>query len=321
MSRINHTPEELSTAQDPRRVVLITGCSEGGIGYELAVALDSTSSYRVFATARNMEKMRTLPLTIERINMDVSDQESVDHAVEDVIRAAGRIDVLVNNAGVNTGVGPAVEVSVDRYTQTYDVNVFGLLRVTQAVAKHMIPYARQQGTAKAGMIVNIGSIVGYLALPYSAAYNSSKAAAHSISDAMRLELEPFGIKVIVVAPGKIKSHFGDKGESDIDTPPDGGNYAHVLDQVRARAQISQVGNSMPARIFVKQVVKHMEQHGSLGDGKSLGRKGAYLTVGPASSMAWTCWYLPPFLKDALIKRVFKLSKIGHFPSQQSKKLN
>lgn len=140
---------------DPRRVVLVTGCSSG-IGRALATEFASYNSqqdFRVFATARNTESLRDLPNSIDRVQLDVTSEESTQAAVKSIIDQVGRIDVLVNNAGVNTAVGPAVEVDLDRYRSTFEANYFGLIRVTQAVTPHMIQ-------RKTGAIINIGSTVG-----------------------------------------------------------------------------------------------------------------------------------------------------------------
>lgn len=97
MSRINYTAEAIQDIPDTRRVALITGCSAGGIGYYLAEALDATGRYRVFATARNVDKMRQLSRTIERVQLDVVSDESVKEAVEEIIQTAGRIGELPPN--------------------------------------------------------------------------------------------------------------------------------------------------------------------------------------------------------------------------------
>lgn len=140
---------------EPRRVVVITGCSSG-IGRALAIEFakhNNEQDFRVFATARNPDSLRTLPATIDRVPLDVTNEESTSAAIKSIIDQVGRIDVLVNNAGVNTGVGPAVEVDLDRYRSTFEANYFGLIRVTQKVVPYMIQ--RRQGR-----VINIGSTVG-----------------------------------------------------------------------------------------------------------------------------------------------------------------
>lgn len=164
-----------STAAVPneKRIVLITGCSAGGIGYATAQELNRTGRYRVFASARSPRKMEGLAEGISRLSLDVTSGESVQTAVQQVFREAGRIDLLINNAGVNAAASPTAEVDLDKFKATYDVNLFGVIRVTQAVVGGMVDYARLHPD-KPGVIVNIGSTVGAQPLPWSAAYNSSK---------------------------------------------------------------------------------------------------------------------------------------------------
>lgn len=177
-------------------VVLITGCSSG-IGRNLAERL-AQSGFIVIATARKMETMRDLPAAL-KLALDVTDPDSIRQAVEEVVKRYGRIDVLVNNAGYAVR-GAVEEVPVEQAQQMFDANVFGVMRMVQAVA----PYMRRQ---KAGRIINISSVVGKLVTPGNGTYSASKFALEGLSDALRYELEPFGIQVVVVEPGSIKTQF------------------------------------------------------------------------------------------------------------------
>ena len=349
MSRVNYSPEHIEDVPDPRRVALITGCSAGGIGYELAKALDATGRYRVFATARNVDKMRMLPNSIERVQLDVVNDESVKAAVEEIIQSAGRIgelfpwmitwrmtgltqesdiDVLVNNAGLNSASGPVVEVALDKLKETFEANVFGLLRVTQAVSGHMIRQAKADRSS-AGMIVNIGSTAGYNALPFSAAYSATKATVHVLTDAMRMELSPFGIRALVVAPGKIRSGFGDNAAGHIGRLGQDSHYAHVAKEIEARAQFSQRGRNMPTVAFASAVVAYMEKNGSLGAKAASPFNllrflpgGNYLTIGPMGTFSFILYYLPSFIRDRLLSRFFGLQKISQWKQyeQQQKQV-
>jgi len=178
------------------QVVLITGCSTG-IGRDLAQRL-ARSGFTVAATARNAASIVNLDAAL-RLPLDVTDPESIRAAVAAVMERFGRIDVLVNNAGY-AQVGAIEELSDDQVQRMYDVNVFGALRMIRAVVPHM----RRQ---KAGRIVNISSIAGKLVTPVNGAYSSSKFALEAISDALRLELEPFNIQVILIEPGAIRTNF------------------------------------------------------------------------------------------------------------------
>jgi NAD(P)-dependent dehydrogenase (short-subunit alcohol dehydrogenase family) len=178
------------------KTVLITGCSSG-IGRDLAQRL-AGSGYQVVATARNIETLAELDVAL-RLSLDVTRPESVQKAVATVIQLFGRIDVLVNNAGY-AQVGAIEELSDEQVQQMYDVNVFGVLRMVRAVT----PFMRRQ---KAGQIINISSIAGKMVTPVNGSYSSTKFALEAISDALRLELEPFNIQVILVEPGAIKTNF------------------------------------------------------------------------------------------------------------------
>jgi NADP-dependent 3-hydroxy acid dehydrogenase YdfG len=178
------------------KIVLITGCSTG-IGRDLAERL-TQSGYTVVATARRGESMEGLQAAL-KIPLDVTQSGSIDQAVATVIKQYGQIDVLVNNAGYAIR-GVIEEAPIQKVQQMYDVNVFGVLRVIQAVAPHM----RKKG---AGRIINISSIAGKLSTPTNGTYSSTKFALEALSDALRLELAPFCIQVVLVEPGAIKTNF------------------------------------------------------------------------------------------------------------------
>ncbi|PWN49257.1 NAD(P)-binding protein, partial [Violaceomyces palustris] len=289
-------------AVDQRKVVLITGCSSG-IGRALAIEFDSLNhlpnspdKFWVFATARNLQSLTQLPSGIERVQLDVNDQASVKSAVHLVTsQTSGRIDILINNAGTNLAVGPVIETDLSRMRSTFEPNFFGLISVTQAVAPFMIKSGR------GGKIVNIGSTAAYAALPYGATYSASKAAVHALSDALRLELAGFGIRVIVVAPGAIRSSIGDAGSSNVSVSSDS-FYKDVEDMIFKRANYSQTGKPepTPTDIFARDVRKELV--------KKCPR--AYITSGSRSFGAWLGYYMPIWLKDWIVGRIFQTSRIG-----------
>ncbi len=178
------------------KVVLVTGCSSG-IGRDLAIRL-TEAGYVVVATARRVDTLADLPTSL-KLQLDVTSTTSVNEAVTETMRQYGRIDVLVNNAGY--GLRAVVEeVSEDDVQKIYDVNVFGALRMVRAVA----PIMRGQGS---GHIINISSIAGRVVTPVNGIYSSTKFALEATSDALRWELASFGIKVILVEPGPIRTRF------------------------------------------------------------------------------------------------------------------
>ncbi len=178
------------------QIVLITGCSTG-IGHDLAGQLTRTG-YQVVATARKAQTLNGVPAAL-KLPLDVTQPDSVNQAVQCTLERFGRIDVLVNNAGY--AVRGAVEETSDAQVQAmFDANVFGVMRMVRAVA----PQMRQQ---KSGRIINISSLAGKLATPANGTYSASKFALEALSDALRLELAPFGIQVVLIEPGSIKTHF------------------------------------------------------------------------------------------------------------------
>ena len=184
------------------KVVLITGCSTG-IGRDLAQRL-TQAGYTVVATARNVETLNDAQAAL-KLPLDVTQPDSVFNAVAQILKQFGRIDVLVNNAGYALR-GAMEEVSDEQVQRMFDVNVFGVLRMIRAVAPHM----RQQG---AGRIINISSIAGKLSTPANGTYSATKFALEALSDALRLELAPFRIQVVLVEPGAIKTQFDDTAQA------------------------------------------------------------------------------------------------------------
>ena len=182
-----------------QKVILITGASSG-IGYDTATRL-AKQGHKVYGAARRMDKMLTLKeLGITPIKMDVTDDISMVDGVNAILEKEGRIDVLVNNAGYGY-LGAAENVSMEEARRQIEVNVFGLARLTQLV----LPYMREQGS---GRIINVASIAGKMALSFGTWYNVSKYAVEAFSDALRMEVRPFGIDVVIIEPGGIKTDWG-----------------------------------------------------------------------------------------------------------------
>ena len=180
------------------RVALITGCSRG-IGRDLAQRM-SEAGYTVVATARRVEDLDGLDVAL-MLPLDVTIEESARSAVSAVRRRFGRIDVLVNNAGISTQAA-IEELSEDALHSMFDVNVLGTARMMRLVA----PSMRQQ---RSGDIVNISSLVGRMAVPVNGGYSATKFAVEALSDAARQELASFGVRVVVVEPGSIGTGFSD----------------------------------------------------------------------------------------------------------------
>ena len=188
------------------KVALVTG-SSSGIGYETSLAL-AREGYFTYATMRDLKKEAVIKkiaeeenLPLKVIELDVDNDDSVQNAVETIIEEKQRIDVLVNNAGWGIW-GTAEDVSIEEFRAQFETNFFSVVRMIQKVA----PIMRKHGT---GDIVNISSIAGRIGFPVSTAYISSKFAIEGLSESLRYELGPFGVDVIIIEPGVIKTNFFD----------------------------------------------------------------------------------------------------------------
>ncbi|MCR5561182.1 MAG: oxidoreductase [Bacteroidales bacterium] len=182
-----------------QKVILITGASSG-IGYETAKKL-ALQGHKVYGAARRTDKLEALrEFGVVPVRMDVTDEVSMKEGVDAVIKAEGRIDVLVNNAGY--GYFGAVEnVSMEEARRQVEVNVFGLAALTRMV----LPYMREQHS---GRIINTASIAGKAVVPFGGWYHVSKYSVEALSDALRMEMKPFGIDVVIIEPGGIKTDWG-----------------------------------------------------------------------------------------------------------------
>lgn len=176
------------------RVALVTGASSG-IGLVTAQAL-GRAGYRVFGTSR---KAVADPTGITMLNCDVTDDASVKALIADIISRAGRIDLVVNNAGIGL-LGGAEESSIAQAQRLFDVNVFGVARVVNAV----LPIMRQQ---KGGRIINMSSILGLIPSPFNAFYAATKHAIEGYSESLDHEVRAFGIRVVLVEPGVTRTAF------------------------------------------------------------------------------------------------------------------
>jgi len=186
------------------KVVLITGASSG-IGKETA-KLFQVKNWKVAATMRSPEKAEDLQriADIETFRMDVTDNDSIRSAVAGTLEKFGRIDVVVNNAGYGL-LGPFEAASPEQIERQFQTNVFGVFNV----CREIIPYFRKE---KLGTIVNITSLGGRVALPFSSLYSATKFAIEGFTESLSYELEPFNIRVKLIEPGPIKTDFYDRSQ-------------------------------------------------------------------------------------------------------------
>jgi NAD(P)-dependent dehydrogenase (short-subunit alcohol dehydrogenase family) len=187
-----------------KKTVLITGCSSG-IGYATCLVF-ARNNFMTYGSVRDISKAEKIQeitnsekLPLKIVRLDVNDGESIRIAIQSIVSDSGRIDVLINNAGYGM-FGPIEEISIEEIKKQFETNFFGIIRLIKAI----VPIMRKQ---RSGTIVNISSMVGRFGVPLNAAYVSSKFALEGLSESISFELEEFGIKVILVEPGVVKTDF------------------------------------------------------------------------------------------------------------------
>jgi NAD(P)-dependent dehydrogenase (short-subunit alcohol dehydrogenase family) len=217
----------------PSRAVLITGCSTG-IGKATAERMVH-NGWTVYATARRLESLRPLEdIGCHTLALDVCDESSMHEAVEHVEAHEGAVGVLVNNAGYSL-TGPVETQPIDEVRRQFETNVFGLVRMAQLA----LPGMRRQGS---GRIINIGSMGGKLTFPGMGFYHATKYAVEALSDALRYETRPFGVRVVLIEPGVIKTAFNETAVSHVrSNEPPGSPYASFADGVADRVTGSYEG--------------------------------------------------------------------------------
>ena len=233
-------------------IVLLTGASSG-IGFETALLLQQ-SGYKVYAAARRTDRLKKLESQgISILSIDVTSDASMQQAVQFIIDREGRIDVLINNAGYGS-FGSLEEVPMEEARQQFEVNVFGLARLTQLV----IPHMREK---QYGKIVNIASVAAHIYQPLGSWYHSTKFAVEGLSDCLRVELKPFGIKVILVEPGPIKSEWSGIAVEHLLQSSGKGHYrfiaqrmAEAMTRMYAASYVS--GSDVVARVIAKSLKRN-----------------------------------------------------------------
>ncbi|CAL5203848.1 unnamed protein product [Lathyrus oleraceus] len=278
-----------TNADDSKLVVLITGCSGGGIGHALARCFAANNCI-VVATSRSRSTMVDLEDDPNFFlqELDIQSDESVKRVVDNVINKYGCIDILVNNAGVPSA-GPVVDLPLSAIKNTFETNVFGSLRMVQAVAPHMA--ARRQGK-----IVNIGSLVGLAARPWAGSYAASKAALHALTDALRLELGHFGIDVVNVVCGNVKSNIVKSVLSTHDSMPEWKLFKPFEAGFRERLVRSQSSKSTPTDEFAKHTVAAVLKK----------KTPAWFSYGQYTTVMAIMYHLPLCVRDFLFKKDMKL---------------
>lgn len=275
------------------KVVLITGCGKGGIGYEYCKAFADLKC-TIFASdvpgrMPDLADLQSEP-HIKTLELDVSSDASVADAVDHVISRLGRIDVLINNAGIGS-LGPLVELPLEAVRRAYEINALGQLRVAQHVAPHM-------AARGVGSIVNVGSVVGEVPTPWAGSYCATKAYVHAMSHALRVELEPFGISVVVVQPGAVRSSFGSNSMGRL-KDYEWRMYKDFKDSICERARASQSGKSTDAAVFARHVARKV-----LSSNPPKVIRYGHMT-GLFTFLSWS----PLWVRDMFFRKKFRLNKV------------
>ncbi|CAE6347027.1 unnamed protein product [Rhizoctonia solani] len=242
-------------------VVLITGSSHGGIGYSLCETFAAKGCI-VYASARRLETISSFTHPhIRPLIMDVTSDVSVHKAVEQIIEEAGRVDIVVANAGVpchgmhyhlhlnayhikpKSPKGPILDISIDDAQKALNTNVLGVLRLAQAVFPYM-------ASRKRGTFITIGSVMGYNASPWAGMYAATKAAAHAITETLQMEAKALSpdIRVMLVVTGGVKSNIANNSTFVL---PSTSLFQNYLPNIITRIQSSQTGPSMPTAEYAK----------------------------------------------------------------------
>ena len=273
------------------KAVLITGCSTG-IGRATAVWL-AERGWTVYASARRMEDIADLEAKGCRIlALDVCDEASIRAAAATVEDQEGAVGVLVNNAGYGQE-GAFETVSMADVRRQFETNVFGLIHLTQLV----LPGMRRQGW---GRVVNMSSIGGKLTLPGGAFYHATKHAVEALSDALRQELRPFGVDVVVVEPGPIKTRFGDTAIASVDEGNgDDSAYADFNANLRKALKDAYEGPMGALAAEPEAVARAVEKAITARRPRT-----RYLVSIPARPLVALRWLLPDRAFDAMIRLMF-----------------
>ncbi|KAJ6553962.1 NAD-P-binding protein [Mycena vulgaris] len=262
-----------------KKTVLITGCSAGGIGHALAIEFHA-KGFHVFATARRPETMQDLSARgIETLKLDVTDGDAIRTIRDDIAKkTGGTLDVLVNNA-----------YSLEMLREIFEVNLFGPMMMVKEFARLLIA----AGDAR---IVNIGSISGIMPIPFSAAYNASKAALHSFCNTARVELAPFNVKVINIVSGGVQSNISRGGS----LPPDSLFKGMEDLYLEKRINVSQE-NPIPTDVYARIVVAESMK----------ANPRAWVWAGQNASLAWFMdTFLARTLFDYVMSKKFGMSEFS-----------
>lgn len=299
-------------ANENKPTVLITGCSDGGLGAALALAFHETG-FHVYATARDVSKMDQLCMAagIEALPLDVQSASSIAACVSRV----KQLDILVNNAGAMMTM-PVVDVSIAQAKDIFDINVWGVLAVTQAFLPLLLESARRKANGGGGIVAVNTSVASTVPVPFFGVYSASKAATAMFCDTMRLELEAFGLHVVelktgAVGPTKLianntsltRTTNGDSGgnhDSSAPILPKESIYAPAREVVEGIMCRGYDGGWMPPAKWATQVVQDLQKKSA---------PPSRIWRGQSALLGWFVQFLPSFLVQGSVKRMTKYTQV------------
>ena len=264
------------------KTVLITGCSSG-IGRATALAF-ADEGWTVYATARDPADIETLAdAGCETAALDVTDEADIDRVVNRILDEEGVISCLVNNAGYGQ-FGPVEDVPMDKVEQQYEVNVYGPHRLIKAVLPHM---RREED----GTIINLSSVAGRVSFPGGGVYCGSKFAIEGMSDALRAEVEPFDIDVVVIEPGPVQTAFSDRAEDEVNNGMERSDayedFYTMFDDTQA------IGGDGPGSVTPERVAE------DIVNAASATKPPARVPVGTVAKASVLARFVPDSARDAL----------------------
>ncbi|KAL2754750.1 hypothetical protein ACRALDRAFT_2042628 [Sodiomyces alcalophilus JCM 7366] len=282
-----------------RQTVLITGCTPGGIGHALAKEFHSRGLH-VIATARRPEVLEDLANEgMSTFELDVTKADSIAACKKQVTElTGGRLDILVNNAGMGY-VTAATDIDMDEVRTVFETNVFSVMAMVQAFVPLLIPTR--------GLIINISSLSSVAPYVFASVYSSTKGAINSYSRALRQELRPFGIRVLVSLTGTVRSQTGNK-QTHRTLPPDS-LYQQVKDVFERRLTWSQKNGTVDTPCFAKQLVSEaLRGEGWLGGW--LGGSRNWFWAGGLATQVWLAKFFGEWLLDEITYRRFGMDKLA-----------
>ncbi|KAI1740989.1 hypothetical protein F4680DRAFT_77362 [Xylaria scruposa] len=295
-----------------KKTVLVTGCTPGGIGHSICLEYHRQGLH-VIATARRPEVLAELAeLGMSTLALDVTDTESIRKCHEEVAKLnGGKLDILVNNAG-RTHTHPALDISLPDVRATFETNVFSIMAMVQAFIDQLI--------AAKGLIINISSLSSITPYLFGSVYCASKAAVCAYSRTLRLELAPFGVRVMVSMTGTVKSNTASQGHRIL---PENSFYQKVKHIFEWRLVFSQNSDTMDTETFAKKLVADSLRSESPGWLRSLFGRPDWFWYGGMARSAWFGHSLGEWVVDAVCWNKFRMPEImkliGEDPVQKKRK--